>query len=326
MLDLSYLGFKNNQPANYQLSAEDLTNYAVEHSEGVLTDMNVLCVDTGEFTGRSPKDRFIVKDAATEHLVWWNDINIPFAAEAFEKLQNKMTDYLASHTFFVRDAAVCADETYRLSLRVITETAYQNLFANNLFIDVYAHQEIAPEWNIIAAPGFRADANEDQTRQHNFSVINFTKKIILIGGTGYTGEIKKAIFSVLNFILPQAGVLPMHCAANVDADGKTAIFFGLSGTGKTTLSADPERRLIGDDEHGWSDTSLLNFEGGCYAKTVNLDQQKEPQIYAALKAGALLENVCFYPGTNKVNFDNISKTENTRVSYPINFIPKAVVP
>jgi phosphoenolpyruvate carboxykinase (ATP) len=326
MLDLSYLGFKNNQPANYQLSAEDLTNYAVEHSEGVLTDMNVLCVDTGEFTGRSPKDRFIVKDATTEHLVWWNDINIPFAAEAFEKLQNKMTDYLASHTFFVRDAAVCADETYRLSLRVITETAYQNLFANNLFIDVYAYQEIAPEWTIIAAPGFRADANEDQTRQHNFSVINFTKKIILIGGTGYTGEIKKAIFSVLNFILPQAGVLPMHCAANVGTDGHSAIFFGLSGTGKTTLSADPERRLIGDDEHGWSDTSLFNFEGGCYAKTVNLDQQKEPQIYAALKAGALLENVCFYPGTNKVNFDNISKTENTRVSYPINFIPKAVVP
>jgi phosphoenolpyruvate carboxykinase (ATP) len=325
-LDLSYLGFKQKPLCYYQLSAADLISYAVENREGILTDMNVLSVDTGEFTGRSPKDRFIVKDAGTEHLVWWNDINIPFTAEAFDKLQSKMTDYLANRPFFVRDAAVCADETYRLSLRVITETAYQNLFANNLFIDIHAHHNMDPEWTIIAAPGFRADAKEDQTRQHNFSIINFTKKTILIGGTGYTGEIKKAVFSALNFILPQAGVLPMHCAANVGTDEKSAIFFGLSGTGKTTLSADPERRLIGDDEHGWSDTSLFNFEGGCYAKTVNLDQQKEPQIYAALKAGALLENVCFYAESNKVNFHNITKTENTRVSYPIDFIPNAVIP
>ncbi|WCT14082.1 phosphoenolpyruvate carboxykinase (ATP) [Mucilaginibacter jinjuensis] len=324
--DLTYLGFPLNTTCFYQFSPELLTRYAVENREGLLTDQNILAVDTGEFTGRSPKDRFIVKDDVTAETVWWNDINIPFSPEAFERLQYQMITYLNARPFFVRDAAACADPDHQISLRVITETAYQSLFAYNLFISTEGNVGLQPDWTVIAAPGFCADPKEDQTRQHNFSIINFTRKVILIGGTGYTGEIKKGIFSVLNFLLPQKGVLPMHCAANTGTDGESAIFFGLSGTGKTTLSADPERRLIGDDEHGWSNNALFNFEGGCYAKTVNLNKDKEPQIYAALKRGALLENVSFYPGTQTVDFNNISKTENTRVSYPLNFIPGVAKP
>jgi phosphoenolpyruvate carboxykinase (ATP) len=324
--NLAYLGFPEECPCYYQLSPELLTRYAVKHQEGSLTDGDILVVDTGEFKGRSPKDRFIVKDALTDKAVWWNDINIPFMPEAFDRLRDQLINYLTTRPFFVRDASVCADPVHRLSVRVITETAYQSLFAHNLFIPANEPSGFQPEWTIIAAPGFRADATEDQTRQHNFSIINFTKKVVLIGGTGYTGEIKKAVFSILNFLLPQQGVLPMHCAANIGNDGESAIFFGLSGTGKTTLSADPDRRLIGDDEHGWSEDALFNFEGGCYAKTVSLSQEKEPQIFAALRPGALLENICFHPGTSQVDFDNISKTENTRVSYPISFIPGAVIP
>jgi phosphoenolpyruvate carboxykinase (ATP) len=214
-----------------------------------------------------------------------------------------------------------------LNIQVVTESAYQNLFAKNLFLRPEVNEKQETEWLILAAPSFHAIATEDGTRQHNFSIINFTQKIILIGGTGYTGEIKKGIFAVLNYILPhEKGVLPMHCSANIGKDGDTAIFFGLSGTGKTTLSADPNRKLIGDDEHGWSDTGVFNFEGGCYAKCVDLTAEKEPQIFNAIKFGSLLENIEFHEGTTTVDYANISKTENTRVSYHAHYIDNAVTP
>ncbi|MBC7398833.1 MAG: phosphoenolpyruvate carboxykinase (ATP) [Mucilaginibacter sp.] len=324
LVDLSYLNFRSEQACYYQFSPEQLTAFALEYNEGELTANGVLSVDTGAFKGRSPKDRFIVEDELTRDRVHWGDINIAFTETAFQALYQKMINYLSQRPFFLRDAYAGAETRSQLSLKVITETAYQQLFAYNLFIRPVGAVDALPQWTIIAAPGFKADPKVDGTRQANFSIINFSAKVILIGGTGYTGEIKKAVFSVLNFLLPLQGTLPMHCAANVGTNGDTAIFFGLSGTGKTTLSADPDRRLIGDDEHGWSKYGVFNFEGGCYAKTVNLSEQKEPQIYAAIKEGALLENICFYDDTRIVDYDNISKTENTRVSYPLHFIKNSV--
>lgn len=325
--DLSGLNLQAD-PARYQLTAAELTEAAVRNGEGTLSSSGALAVDTGKFTGRSPKDRFIVEDDRTRDTVWWGDINIPFAPAAFDALLAKVCAHLNGRPFYVHDAYVCADESYRVPLRVITGTAYQSLFAFNLFLR-YGEQEVpdAPEWTIIAAPDFMADPQTDGTRQANFSILNFTRKIILIGGTGYTGEIKKGIFSVLNFILPeQRNTLSMHCSANIGKKGDTAIFFGLSGTGKTTLSADPERGLIGDDEHGWGADSVFNFEGGCYAKCADLSAEKEPQIYGAVKFGALLENTGYFPGTRTVNYSDITKTENTRVAYPIPYITNAVLP
>ncbi|KQS41224.1 phosphoenolpyruvate carboxykinase (ATP) [Pedobacter sp. Leaf194] len=326
--DLSYLNLQDSLCVKYQLSAAELVKEALQNNEGVLASSGALAVDTGKFTGRSPKDRFIVCDAETASSVWWGDINIKFDTEDFNKLQTKMTSYLRDKVMYVRDANACANPDFSISIRVITETAYQNLFANNLFLR--PEQENlgqTPEWTIIAAPGFFANPIVDGTRQENFSIINFTKKMILIGGTGYTGEIKKGIFSVLNFLLPTyKDTLPMHCAANLGVDGDTAIFFGLSGTGKTTLSADSQRALIGDDEHGWGDDSVFNFEGGCYAKCIDLTLEKEPQIYKAIKFGSLLENINFYPGTQNVDFTNVEKTENTRVAYPLEYIENSVIP
>jgi phosphoenolpyruvate carboxykinase (ATP) len=326
--DLHYLNLDNVKSINYQLSPSELIEIAVCDGEAQLADSGALAADTGEFTGRSPRDRFIVCDSITEESVWWGDINIKFSDKEFDLLFVKVTQYLSERKIYVRDAYACASEEFRLNIRVVTETAYQNLFANNLFLrPAHADPESTPEWTIIAAPGFKANPEIDGTRQANFCIINFTRKIILIGGTGYTGEIKKGIFSVLNFILPhQHNVLSMHCSANVGEEGDTAIFFGLSGTGKTTLSADPDRRLIGDDEHGWSKNSVFNFEGGCYAKCVDLSQEKEPQIFNAIRYGSLLENINFIEGTRTVDFNNIEKTENTRVAYPINFIDNALIP
>ncbi|WP_183561394.1 phosphoenolpyruvate carboxykinase (ATP) [Mucilaginibacter sp. SP1R1] len=321
---LGFPEFYTTGEIHYQLSPEDLVKAALERGEGYFTDQEVLAIDTGEFTGRSPKDRFIVSDSLTENTVWWGDVNIAMDAEVFDRLYTKVVGYLGNRDVFVRDAMVCAEESSRLTLRVITETASQNLFAYNLFLR--PDQDTEANWIIISAPGFKADPAIDGTRQHNFSILNFTRKIILIGGTGYTGEIKKAVFTVLNFILPQQNILPMHCAANKGEDGDTAIFFGLSGTGKTTLSADPDRQLIGDDEHGWDENTVFNFEGGCYAKIAGLSLEKEPQIYKAIKPGALLENVCFYPLSKTVDFDNLSKTENIRLSYPLHYISNTVSP
>lgn len=328
MPDLTYLNLSRNIAVKYQLSPMELIDEALLNKEGVLAASGALAIDTGKFTGRSPKDKFIVSDDITESTVWWGDINIRFSPEKFDQLFDKMTDYLAEKKIYVRDCLACANPEYAISIRVITETAYQNLFAHNLFIRP-DNEDLGsnPEWTIIAAPSFLALPEADGTRQENFSIINFTRKMILIGGTGYTGEIKKGIFSVLNFILPTyKNTLSMHCAANVGKDGDTAIFFGLSGTGKTTLSADPDRALIGDDEHGWGNDAVFNFEGGCYAKCVDLSAEKEPQIYNAIKFGALLENIVFYPGTKEVDYSNTTKTENTRVAYPLEHIDNAVLP
>ncbi|WP_395625652.1 phosphoenolpyruvate carboxykinase (ATP) [Daejeonella sp.] len=326
--DLQYLNLEKAKFIHYQLSPSELIEIAITNGEAKLADSGALAADTGEFTGRSPRDRFIVCDEITEQSVWWGDVNIKFGESEFEALFDKVTSYLSEKAIYVRDAYACASDEYRLNIRVVTETAYQNLFANNLFLRPSTiGAQLKPEWTIIAAPGFKANPEIDGTRQSNFCIINFSKKMILIGGTGYTGEIKKGIFSVLNFILPHHHhVLSMHCSANVGKEGDTALFFGLSGTGKTTLSADPDRMLIGDDEHGWSKDSIFNFEGGCYAKCVDLDPEKEPQIFNAIRFGSLLENVNFYKEGRTVDFANIDKTENTRVAYPIDYIENALIP
>lgn len=316
--------------AYWNLDPEELSRMAVSRGQAVMTDTGAVAVDTGEFTGRSPLDRYIVKDDRTEQHVWWNEINIPFEERRFNALFNKVTAYLNGRQIFVRDAYVCASPAYRQTVRAITEYAWSNLFAYNMFIRPEEKElgTFLADWLIVCAPGFMADSREDGTRQHNFSIINLKRKVILIGGTGYTGEIKKGMFSALNFILPHdERVLPMHCSANVGPDGDTALFFGLSGTGKTTLSADPTRRLIGDDEHGWApDNTIFNFEGGCYAKVFGLSAREEPDIFNAIRQGALLENVSFKTGSQVVDFANGSRTENSRVSYPITHIPNCMVP
>ncbi|HEX2617185.1 MAG TPA: phosphoenolpyruvate carboxykinase (ATP), partial [Flavobacteriales bacterium] len=266
--DLGKIGLRNVGDAYWNLEPAELVEHTIVNGQGVLADTGALAIETGEFTGRSPKDKFCVKDATTENTVWWGDVNFPFTTEKFDHLHQKMAAYLMNRDVYVKDAYACADPTYRLNLRVVAEYPFSAMFAGNMFLrpERAELENFEPEWHIICAPGFRASAAEDGTRQHNFAVINFTKKMILIGGTGYTGEIKKGIFTVLNYVLPQdRKVLSMHCSANIGQDGDTAVFFGLSGTGKTTLSADPDRRLIGDDEHGWSDKGVFNFEGGCYA-------------------------------------------------------------
>lgn len=324
---LDYLGLASLQ-FKYQLSIPELVEEALKNGEGTLADSGALAIDTGKFKGRSPKDRFVVNDNVTSETVWWGDINIKLSTAHFDSIYQKMLAYLKDKHAYVRDAYACADKNYRTSIRVITEHAFQNIFANNLFLR-YDNEELPqqPEWTIIAIPSFLANPQTDGTRQENFSILNFSKKIILIGGTAYTGEIKKGIFSVLNFVLPkERNTLSMHCSANVGKDGDTAVFFGLSGTGKTTLSADPERALVGDDEHGWGEENVFNFEGGCYAKCVDLTAEKEPQIFNAIKFGALLENINYFPNTRAVDFANIEKTENTRVAYPLHHISNAVEP
>ncbi|MGO1584742.1 phosphoenolpyruvate carboxykinase (ATP) [Mesonia sp.] len=316
---LENYGIKDAQ-AHYQLSSEELHNITVEKGQGVQVNSGALAVNTGEFTGRSPKDRFIVKDEVTKDEIWWGDVNIPFDPEKFDRLYDKVTEYLSGKELYVRDSYACADKDYQLNIRVITEYPWSNMFAHNMFLRPTEEElkDFSPEWTVINAPEFMADPEVDGTRQHNFAILNFTKKIALIGGTGYTGEIKKGIFSALNFILPvNKNTLSMHCSANVGDDGDTAIFFGLSGTGKTTLSADPERKLIGDDEHGWTeDNKVFNFEGGCYAKVINLSQENEPDIFNAIRPGAILENVII-DDQGAVDFEDTSITQNTRVSYPI---------
>ena len=254
-------------------------------------------------------DRFIVEDNLTRDSVDWNGINMPFSSEGFDKLYDKVAAYYKGKDIYVRDAKVCTDEDYRLDVRVITEYPWSNQFAYNMFLRLTPEevQSFEPEWHVLNAPGFLADPEVDGTPRKNFAIINFTRKAIIVGGTGYTGEIKKGIFSVLNFVLPhQKNVLSMHCSANEGKEGDSAVFFGLSGTGKTTLSADPERLLIGDDEHGWSENGIFNFEGGCYAKTIDLTEEKEPEIYRAIKHGAILENIKFFEGTRTVDYEDDS--------------------
>lgn len=315
--------------AHWNLSPEVLVQQTVERKQGELSDTGALCVQTGKFTGRSPKDKFVVKDQTTEKTVDWGDINIPTTPEIFDALYNKVCQYLQGKEVWVRDAYACADPKYRLNIRVVNEDPWANLFCHHLFLRP-TESELAsqqPDWLILQAPSFLADPAVDGTRQGNFTMVNFTRRIILIGGSAYTGEIKKGIFSVLNYLLPQEHqVLSMHCSANEGKAGDVALFFGLSGTGKTTLSADPNRALIGDDEHGWAEGSVFNFEGGCYAKVIDLSEEKEPQIFQAIKDTTILENTTFVPGTRKVDFASTEITENTRAAYPIYYIPNAKEP
>jgi phosphoenolpyruvate carboxykinase (ATP) len=325
---LAETGVQNAGTVYWNLPVAELVEQTLKREEGVLADNGSLCVRTGEFTGRSPKDKFAVKDANTENVVWWGEVNNPFSRESFVKLKDKVTKHLGGRELWVRDCYAGADVNHRIGVRVVNEFPWQSIFVNNLFIRPSAPEleNFTPDWTILCAPSFKADPAVDGTRQHNFTIIDFTERTILIGGSAYTGEIKKGIFTVMNYLLPLKGFLSMHCSANIGKEGDTAVFFGLSGTGKTTLSSDPNRNLIGDDEHGWTNDGVFNFEGGCYAKCVDLSQEKEPQIWEAVKFGALVENTKFHDGTRRINFEDISVTENTRVAYPLNYINNSVEP
>jgi phosphoenolpyruvate carboxykinase (ATP) len=313
---------------HYQLAPEVLTAQTIRRNEGVLNDRGALCITTGEFTGRCPQDKFIVRDALTEKTINWNNFNQPIEEKYFLQLRKKLFAYLDNQKdVWIRDCYACAHPDYRINIRVINESPANNLFAYNMFLRPGEDEleNFNPEWTVVHGQNFKADPALDGTRQGNFAVISFEHKTILIGGTGYTGEIKKGIFTILNYVLPhQKDVLSMHCSANVGRSGDVAIFFGLSGTGKTTLSADPQRKLIGDDEHGWDHDAVFNFEGGCYAKCIDLSEEKEPQIYQAIRPGAVVENVAFIEGTDEIDFRSKKITENTRVSYPLHYISNAM--
>ncbi len=318
-----------NDNIKWNLSPSKLIQETIEKGQGTLANSGALVIDTGTFTGRSPKDRYIVEDNITSKRVDWGEVNIPFTQQNYTKLYKKVTNYLNSlDELYIRDAYACAHNRYRLKVRVVCEYPWQNLFVYNMFLRPLEEEigEFMHDWVVYAAPGCVADPEADGTRQENFAILNFTEKKIIIGGTAYTGEIKKGIFSALNFMLPtEQGVFPMHCSANVGKNGDTALYFGLSGTGKTTLSTDSERKLIGDDEHGWSKANVFNFEGGCYAKTIKLSKAKEPEIYNAIRFGAMLENVPYKDEDMRViDFDSEEKTQNTRVSYPIHHIDNIV--
>lgn len=324
-INLKTIGI-NAKTINWNLDPATLTKQTLRLDQGKLNDTGALCVSTGKFTGRSPKDKFIVKDEFTADTIDWGDINIPISEEVFDNLYHKMKAFLTDREAWVRDCYAGAHPDYRLQVTVVNTTPWANLFCHNLFIRPTEEEqdEFQMEWLILQIPEFEADPDVDGTRQPNFTIVNFSKKVILIGGSAYTGEMKKGIFSVLNFLLPhEHHILPMHCSANEGMEGDVSLFFGLSGTGKTTLSADANRRLIGDDEHGWADGTVFNFEGGCYAKCIDLSAQKEPEIYAAVKTGTLLENTAFFQGTDTVDFSDSTITENTRAAYPIDFIPNA---
>lgn len=326
---LEAISLNSNGQVFWNLSPAELIEHSLINGEGNLTDTGALQCDTGTFTGRSPKDKYIVKDSITENLVWWNDPNFATTDEVFTNLKTKILNFLGNKNLYVRDAFACASDAFKIKIRVVNTHAFHNLFVYNMFIrpSVQEILDFAPEWTVIHAPDFQANPAEDGVKSPNFAILNFTEKCILIGGTAYTGEIKKGIFTVLNFLLPvENDVLPMHCSANEGIDGQTSLFFGLSGTGKTTLSADPNRQLIGDDEHGWAKNHIFNFEGGCYAKVVNLSEKEEPEIFKAIRFGSVLENVKFFPDCRTVDFENTEITENTRVSYPISFISNAKEP
>lgn len=324
------IGLRNAENIHYQSTPDELVQDTLRIGEGELNNTGALVIKTGEFTGRSPKDKFTVKDEITANTVHWNEFNIPIEEKYFHIIQKKILDYLNSRPeLWVRDCYACADDSYRLNIRVVNEKPWTNLFAYNMFLRPEEEEldDFKPEWTILSAPSLKLDPKECGTRQHNAAVVSFKYKTILIAGTGYTGETKKGVFTILNYILPQEkNVLSMHCSANMGEDGDTAIFFGLSGTGKTTLSADPSRKLIGDDEHGWTADGIFNFEGGCYAKLINLSEENEPEIFNAIRPGAIVENTQFIPGTNQLNFDDSTITENTRVSYPLHFISNAQEP
>ena len=310
------------------LSVPALVEKALQANEGTLSETGALVVYTCKYTGRSTDDKFVVDYPSIHDEIAWGKVNVPMAPETFDKIYNKMTAYLQGRDIYIFDGFAGADPKYTQRFRIINELASQNLFIHQLLIRPEKEQleNFEPDFTIIAAPGFKCIPEIDGTNSEAAIIVSFEKKMVIIAGSQYSGEIKKSVFSVMNYLLPKNGVFPMHCSANIGADGDTALFFGLSGTGKTTLSADPERMLIGDDEHGWSDNGVFNFEGGCYAKCINLSKENEPQIWNAIKFGALVENVVMDPETRVFDFNDGSLTENTRVGYPVEFIPNAAIP
>jgi phosphoenolpyruvate carboxykinase (ATP) len=315
-------------PERRNLSPAALYEHAIRRDEAVVVSSGALTAETGKHTGRSPKDKFFVKEPTSQDAIWWQ-ANQPIAPAKFEGLLEKMREFCASHEVFTQDVFACADPRRRLRVRVVTELAWHSLFAHNLFIRPNADElmNFEPDFTVISLPSVKADPKVDGTRSETFILVNLAQRIVIIGGTEYAGEIKKSVFTALNYLLPAEGVFPMHCSANVGSGGSdVALFFGLSGTGKTTLSADPSRRLIGDDEHGWSETGIFNFEGGCYAKTIRIRKESEPEIYAATESfGTILENVVYDPRTRIPDYDSEEKTENTRAAYPVDLIPNAVL-
>ncbi|RMF94156.1 MAG: phosphoenolpyruvate carboxykinase (ATP) [Candidatus Schekmanbacteria bacterium] len=328
---LDYLGLHNLGRVCWNFSTPELYEQAIRRYEAQIVHLGPLAVRMGQHTGRAAKDKYIVDEPQTSKDVWWGKVNVKYPEERFEALFNRMKSYIQGKTIFIQDCYAGADEKYRQSVRIITEFAWHSLFARNMFIQVPRDREkiknFVPDFTVLHCPNFNADPDEDQTRSGTFVVIHLSKKLILIGGTAYAGEIKKSIFSALNYLLPGQDVLSMHCSANVSKKDpeNVAIFFGLSGTGKTTLSTDPERLLIGDDEHGWSDSGVFNFEGGCYAKVIHLSQESEPEIYQCTRRfGTILENVAIDPVLRYVNLDDDTFTENTRASFPRTHLPNIV--
>jgi phosphoenolpyruvate carboxykinase (ATP) len=328
---LVYVGLNHLGDVHWNVSTPALYEHALHRYEAQLAHLGPLVVRMGQHTGRAARDKYVVEEPGTRENIWWGKINVPYAEERFDALQRRMCAYLRGKDVWVQDCYAGADERYRLPVRVITEFAWHSLFARNMFIrqprEREAMKNFRPDFTVLHCPDFNSDPDVDQTRSGTFVALHLSRRLILIGGTVYAGEIKKSIFTVLNYLLPGKGVLSMHCSANVSKDdpNDVAIFFGLSGTGKTTLSADPQRMLIGDDEHGWSEDGVFNFEGGCYAKVIRLSPESEPEIYACTRRfGTILENVALNTATRRVDLDDASITENTRASYPLTHLPSIV--
>jgi phosphoenolpyruvate carboxykinase (ATP) len=323
---LEEYGLVNLGTIHWNLPPTVLIEHALLRKEGQLASNGAICATTGSHTGRSPKDKFIVSNDEYAEKIWWGENNHPMSQETFEIVRRSLADYLQGRDVYILDAAAGADPRYRMPIQVITELAWHNLFSHQLFLRANESDQTSdrPGFTILCVPHFRMNPRVHGTRSETAIIIDFEERLVLIAGTEYAGEMKKAIFTVLNFILPAEGVLPMHCSANIGAQGDVALFFGLSGTGKTSLSADPDRRLIGDDEHGWGDNGVFNFEGGCYAKCINLSKEHEPQIYNAVRFGAVCENVVLNEKTREPDYADSSLTENTRVAYPVDYIENVV--
>lgn len=325
-IGLEGIGIKNAKSVWWNLSTPELYEQVVSRNEGLISHLGPLVVRTGQHTGRAPNDKFIVREPSSEDKIWWGKVNRPFELDRFERLYERALAYLQGKDLFVQDCFAGADPEYRLPIRVVTETAWHSLFARNLFIQATAEELKVhdPQFTVLNVPNFHADPEVDGTHSDVFIILNFARRLVLIGGTQYAGEIKKSIFTLMNYLLPQKHVLSMHASVNVGPKNDPAVFFGLSGTGKTTLSADPARTLIGDDEHGWSDKGVFNLEGGCYAKVIRLSPTAEPEIYETTRRfGTILENVSMDPVTRRLNLDDGALTENTRAAYPIGHIPNA---
>ena len=327
-LNLDALGILHPTAVHRNLSIPALVERALARGEGILSETGALHVYTGKYTGRSPNDKFVSDDPSVHDVIDWGKVNVPFAPEKFEAIYKKITAYLQNREIFVFDGFAGADPNHRMNIRIVNELASENLFIHQMLLrpEKAELEGFEPDFTIIAAPGFKCSPELDGTNSEAAILVSFERKLVLIAGSQYSGEIKKSVFTIANFVLPQKGVFTMHCSANIGHDGDTALFFGLSGTGKTTLSADPDRKLIGDDEHGWSDDGIFNIEGGCYAKCINLSKENEPQIWDAIRFGALVENVVIDPENRTFDYADESVTENTRVGYPVDFIPNAQIP